>query len=106
MWAGYDKDLGQNRHRQWLVSWRHQAIAWTNFVLSSNLFYGIPLKVITQEMLLNLIRNIPDSKIHGANMGPTWGRQDPGGPHVGPMNLVIWDVFGVYTSQGTTSWYA
>ena len=20
-------------------------------------------------------------------MGPTWGRQDPGGPHVGPMEL-------------------
>ena len=23
-------------------------------------------------------------------MGPTWGRQGPGGPHVGPMNLAIW----------------
>ena len=34
---------------------------------------------------------IPDSKVHGANMGPIWGRQDPGGPHVGPMNLAIWD---------------
>ena len=33
----------------------------------------------------------PDSKVHGANMGSTWGRQDPGGPHVGPMNLAIWD---------------
>ena len=22
-------------------------------------------------------------------MGPTWGRQDPGKPHVGPMNLAI-----------------
>ena len=32
----------------------------------------------------------PDSKIHGANMGPTWGRQDSGGPHDGPMNFVIW----------------
>ena len=32
----------------------------------------------------------PDSKIHGANMGPTWGRQDPGGPHVRPMNFAIW----------------
>ena len=31
----------------------------------------------------------PDSKIHGAYMGPTWGRQDPGGPHVGPRNLII-----------------
>ena len=34
---------------------------------------------------------IPDNKVHGVNMGPTWGRQDPGGPHVGHMNLAIWD---------------
>ena len=33
----------------------------------------------------------PDSKVHGANMGPIWGRQDPGGPHVGPMNFAIWE---------------
>ena len=32
----------------------------------------------------------PDSKVHGANMGLIWGRQDPGGPHVGPMNFAIW----------------
>ena len=40
----------------------------------------------------NLSRNsgCPDSKVHGANMGPTWGRQDPDGPHVGHMNLAIW----------------
>ena len=31
------------------------------------------------------------AKVHGANMGPIWGRQDPGGPHVGPMNLAIWE---------------
>ena len=37
--------------------------------------------------------NVPDNKVHGANMGPIWGRQDPGGPHVGPMNFVLWDVF-------------
>ena len=23
-------------------------------------------------------------------MGPIWGRQDPGGPPVGPMNFGIW----------------
>ena len=34
----------------------------------------------------------PDSKVHGANMGPIWGRQDPGGPHVSPMNFAIWIV--------------
>ena len=27
----------------------------------------------------------PDSKIHGAHIGSIWGRQHPGGPHVGPM---------------------
>ena len=26
-------------------------------------------------------------------MGPIWGRQDPGGPHVGPMNIAIRDIF-------------
>ena len=35
----------------------------------------------------------PDSKVHGANMGPIWGRQDPGGPHAGPMNFAIWELF-------------
>ena len=35
--------------------------------------------------------NNPDSKIHGAYMGPIWGRQDPGGPHVGPINFAIWE---------------
>ena len=35
----------------------------------------------------------PDSKVHGANMRPIWGRQDSGGPHVGPMNFAIWGGF-------------
>ena len=38
----------------------------------------------------------PDSKVHGANMGPIWGRQDSGGPHVGPMIFAISIV--LYTS--------
>ena len=29
----------------------------------------------------------PDSKVHGGSMGPIWGRQVAGGPHVGPMNF-------------------
>ena len=33
--------------------------------------------------------SIPDSKVHGANMGPTWV---PGGPHVGLVNLAKWDI--------------
>ena len=37
-----------------------------------------------------LHQSATDSKIRGANGGPTRGRQDPGGPHVGRMNLAIW----------------
>ena len=32
----------------------------------------------------------PDSKVYGVNMGPIWGRKDPGGPHVGHTNFAIW----------------
>ena len=39
---------------------------------------------------------VPDSKVHGANMGPIWGRQDPGARHVGPMNLAIWGWIHLY----------
>ena len=42
--------------------------------------------------VLKYMNNIPDSKLHGADMGPIWGRQDPGGPHVGLMNFAIWDM--------------
>ena len=35
--------------------------------------------------------NTPDIKVYGAIMGPTWSRQDPGGPCVGPMDLASWD---------------
>ena len=40
----------------------------------------------------------PDNKVQRANMGPIWGRQDPGGPHVGPMNLAIWVIMCQQTS--------
>ena len=47
-----------------------------------------------QEMMIchwDATDNIPVSKVHGANMGPIWDRQDPCGPHVGPVNFAIWD---------------
>ena len=52
---------------------------------------GIP---VSTKMVFILRRALDDaseaeSKVHGAKMGPIWGRQDPGGPHVGPMNFAI-----------------
>ena len=38
--------------------------------------------------------SIPDNKVHGANMGPIYVPEDPGGPHVGPMNFAFWDRSG------------
>ena len=38
---------------------------------------------------LAIYQNDPDSKVHGANMWPNWGRQGPGVPDVGPMNFAI-----------------
>ena len=43
----------------------------------------------------------PDSKVHGANMGPTWVLSAPDGPHVGPMNLAIREFFVTLTKLVT-----
>ena len=42
---------------------------------------------------MRLSRSKADSKVHGANIGPIRGWQDPGGPHVSPINFAIWDYF-------------
>ena len=48
--------------------------------------------------------NNPDSKVHEANMGPTWGRQGPGGPHVGPMNFAVWEDGPNASEETTKGW--
>ena len=45
----------------------------------------------------------PDSKVHGANMGPTWVLLAPGGPHAGLINLSIW-VAANRKSQGISNY--
>ena len=44
----------------------------------------------------------PESKVHVANMGPTWVLSDPDGSHIGPMNLAIRVV--LLHSQDYKSW--
>ena len=48
--------------------------------------------VSTKSCLWAAFVTFPDSKVYGANMGPIWVQQDPGGPHVGTMNFTIWVV--------------
>ena len=58
-----------------------------NHMVLEYLYYFI----ISFQNAWNTFHKIPDSKVYRANMGPTWGLQDPCGPHVGPMNLAIWN---------------
>ena len=49
-------------------------------------------ETIMDASLYTSWRNIdPDSKVHGANMGPTWVLSAPDGPHVGPWTLLSRD---------------
>ena len=62
------------------------------------------MQVITHPRLiiLRVEKHYPDSKVHGANMGPIWVRQDPGGPHVGHMNFAFWVSLAL---NHRASWY-
>ena len=62
----------------------------TLFCCGCNIMSSLWLHVISLTFIIQgYFTDIPDSKIHGAIMGPTWGQQGPGGCHVGPMNLAI-----------------
>ena len=54
------------------------------------IMYGTKITNILNRLYLwKKDEDNPDSKVHGANMGPTWVLSAPDGPHVGPMNLAI-----------------
>ena len=59
--------------------------------------------------LSELSKRVPDSKVDGADMGPTWVLSAPDGPHGGPMNLAIRGTQGVSFSRVDISillwWY-
>ena len=56
-----------------------------------------------QQKTQNLFHQIyyPDSKVHGDNMGPIWGRQDPVGLQCWPHELCYVDIY----LQGTGTVY-
>ena len=41
----------------------------------------------------------------GRFMGPIWGRQEPGGPHVGLMIFAIWVYIKGYKNVIITNWW-
>ena len=76
-------------HREVIVDWWRQLAAILFMPQWVSLRYGYTDMREQMARICGLI-GFPHSKVHGANMGPIWGRQDPGGPHVGPMKLAIW----------------
>ena len=65
------------------------AIMWVGLAIGVLALDVLELLGLKQVSWRSWTLNLPDSMVHGANMGPIWGRQDPGEPHVGPMNLAI-----------------
>ena len=92
----------QNMYLHWKRSW-----IWTQ--CQTNLRYDIVLLVVQALSAGVWQGENPDSKVHGANMGPTWGRQDPGRPHVGHANLAIWEALplpplGIRITMSLSPW--
>ena len=66
---------------------------------------AVVLRIYPLRKFLSTEWGIPDSKVYGANMGPIWGRRDPGGPHVDPTNLAIWDAIEIWCNgHGNAMW--
>ena len=81
---------------------------WLSLSLSLLLSYFIFVSIISIIMIIlsssllvssllwiwgTFLYTIPDSKVHGANTGPTWILSAPGGLHLGPMNFATYDYF-------------
>ena len=65
-----------------LKKWRKPQLA--------TLLCSCKLHAITCTMLIQFY-DTPESKVHGANMGPTWVLSAPDGPNVSPMKFAIRD---------------
>ena len=69
-------------------AWRIQFL-WMIWQYEQHILYCMAAGHLSSHRFLHAL-DYPDNKVYGANMGPIWGRQVPGGPHVGPMNFAIW----------------
>ena len=79
-------------HRKMVGLGFNRSICWIYLVRNAEQAAGQTVDLAARwfEMPRLSCDAFPDSKVHGANMGPIWGWQHPGGPHVGPMNFAIW----------------
>ena len=87
------------------LAWYSGGSAWSHDEMGSP--RGIKFGKATHCQDLEWFSPSPDSKVHGANMGFIWGRQDPAGLHVGPMNRAgVWAyLWGVYDRMPVVSYH-
>ena len=74
-----------------------------SILIPEKTYYMNPLRIYSEwehKTTWGNYENDPDSKVHGANMGPTWALSAPSGPHLGPMNLAIRGSTRVSTACG------
>ena len=72
-----------------LVSARHlPLVRWFVIGGNENHVEDVAYPKVMANNKLRVVFIYPDSKSHGANMGPMWDRQDPGGPRVGTWTLL------------------
>ena len=77
----------------------HVSSRYSHTVVITTRYWGVQvIKTLVYQYELTKVPDVaamriqsPDSKAHGGNMEPTWGRQDPGGLHVGHVKLAIWE---------------
>ena len=78
-------------------------MAWVKLTVTQPWFrYGLspiglePMIIRVTDTYSRVHASMIASKVHRTNMGPIGGRQDPGGPHVGPVNFVIWEPKNIF----------
>ena len=77
--------------RVWILThWgRDKMAAFSQTTFSLGLNELKEFEILIDTVMWVCSGNDPDSKVHGANMGPTWVLSVPDGPHDSPMNLAI-----------------
>ena len=87
-WLGADQVTYRYPNPWWYNLLAHICFTWPLTLV--NMFSDTVVKRPFKHCLRTY--NIPDCKVHVANMGPTWVLSAPGGPDVGPMNLDMRDI--------------
>ena len=72
-----------------VIEYKHIFVNSVHIRNSSSEIHPIKLNLVLFLPKWASIEKAPDSKVYGANMGPTWVLSSPCGPHVGPMNFAI-----------------